>query len=684
MPDPTATQKNRTLSISTQLGPDKLLMRSISVTEHLNQLFQIELELDSTDGAIKFEDIVGTPATVSITLPNNSTRYFNGIVSRFSQDLQGTVPRYRATLSPWLWLLTRTSDCRIFQNMTIPAIVEQIFKDQGFNDYKLKLSATYTTLEFCVQYRESAFNFVSRLMEQAGICYFFQHTNGKHTLILTDSTSSHDTFTGYDSFNYQATGKPVAGNAEVVTEWIIEKELQSSTYLLNDFNFQTPKASLLVNNDATRSHQHADLKVYDYPGGYTTSDAGTPLAKIRIQELQSQYEILRGACTVRGVAVGSKFSLKNHPRSDQARSYLIIGMSSQETAQAYASGGSGGGGSFSCSFIAMPIATAAPLVQFRPPRVTPKPVIRGPQTAIVVGSSGNEIETDAYGRVRLHFHWDRYDQKDQNSSCFVRVAQVWAGKQWGSIFIPRINQEVIVEFLEGDPDRPIITGGVYNADQTVPVALPTNKTQSGIITRSTTGGSTTNFNQLLFEDKKGSEQISIQAEKDMLINIKNNSTETIVKNRSLTIQGTDTIEVDGDATETYKGNVSETVSKDVTQTYQGALGQTVSKDVTLTFQGALNQTVSKDVTDTFQGALSQTVSNDVTQTFQGGHTEKTTNTYSLSADTISITGQTKITLTVGGNSITIDSSGIKVNSAASLSLQGSGSTSVKGASISIG
>jgi type VI secretion system secreted protein VgrG len=311
-------------------------------------------------------------------------------------------------------------------------------------------------------------------------------------------------------------------------------------------------------------------------------------------------------------------------------------------------------------------------------------VIRGPQTAIVVGSSGNEIDTDAYGRVRLHFHWDRYDQKDQNSSCFVRVAQVWAGKQWGSIFIPRINQEVIVEFLEGDPDRPIITGGVYNADQTVPVALPTNKTQSGILTRSTTGGSTTNFNQLLFEDKKGSEQISVQAEKDMVINIKNNRTETIGAARSLTIKSTDTKEVDDNVTETYKGTVSQTVSKDVTQTFQGALGQTVSKDVTLTFQGALNETVSKDVTETYQGALSQTVSKDVTDTFQGGHTEQTTKVYSLQADTVSITGQTKITLTVGGNSITIDSSGITVNSSATLSLQGSGSTSVKGATISIG
>ena len=652
MPPP--TQANRLLSITTQPGADVLLLRSFSISEQMGRLFQIEVEMDSTNNTISFEDVIGTSATVSLTLPSGKTRYFNGIVSRFVQDQQKVqaqnekITRYRATLSPWLWLLTRSSNCRIFQNMSVPDIVEEIFKKQGFTDYKLKLSATYNPKDYCVQYRESDFNFVSRLMEQEGIYYFFAHDNGKHTLTLADAPSQHDTFPGYDTLNYRS-GK------EQVSDWIIEKELQSVSYVMNDFNFVTPKADVTANANIPREHAKNNLEVFDYPGGFATSSDGEAVAKLRIQELQAQYEILRGQTKACGVATGYKFSLKGHTRTDQAgRQYLVIGESVQATAASFATGGGGGDDFFSCSFTAIPATQ-----QFRTPRITPKPLIRGPQTAIVTGPSGQEIYTDEYGRVCVQFPWDRPGQDDNkqsgqhssDTSCMIRVAQVWAGKQWGALYIPRIGQEVVVEFLEGDPDRPLVTGSVYNADQMPPQTLPANQTQSGIMSRSTTGGSTDTFNSIWFEDKEGSEIFTVQAQKDMSLNIKNNRTETVGGTLGLTVTG--------DVTETFKGNYS----------------QTVSKDTTLTLQGKLSETVSKDVTETYQGKLSQTVTSDVTETFNAGHTEQTTNAYSLQAQTVSITGQTKVTLTVGGNSITIDSSGITLNA--------SGPVTIKGATVAI-
>ena len=686
------TQKNRLLAIDTQLGTDKLLLRSFSINEQLGRLFQMEVEMDSQDIGIKFEDIVGTSATVSLTLPNGQTRYFNGIVSRFSQEQQGSVPHYRATLSPWLWLLTRTTNCRIFQNEKVPDIIEAVFKAQGFSNYQLNLSGTYNPREYCVQYRESDFNFVSRLMEQEGIYYFFQHDNGKHTLVLTDSASSHDPFSGYDTLTYRAASASQEDQRESVTDWIVEKEIHSGLYTMADFNFTTPKADVSGNSNITRTHQYASYEVYDYPGGFGVAADGDAYSKLRIQELQAQYEILRGQATARGVSAGFKFTLKAHPRSDQNRLYLVIGATIQASAGSYASGKSEGD-FFSCNFTAIPAAQ-----QFRTPSSTPKPMIRGPQTAMVTGPSGQEINTDEYGRVSVQFHWDRpandvnNSQGNKNTSCMIRVAQVWAGKQWGSLYIPRIGQEVVVEFMEGDPDRPLITGSVYNADQMPPYDLPTNQTQSGVISRSSTGGSASNFNSFWFEDKKGSEQISLQAEKDLVVNIKNNRTETIGADHSQTIKGKETKEVDGDKTDTFKGALSQTVTKGVTQTYQDALSQTVSKGVTQTFQDALSLTVTKAVTQTYQDALSLTVTKDVTETFNAGHTEQTTKTFSLQADTISITGQTKVTITVGGSSITIDSSGIKINSSAALDMEAqsqltaksSGTTSIGGSSISIG
>jgi type VI secretion system secreted protein VgrG len=644
-----STQKQRFLASETALGEDKLLIKGFALTEALGRPFQMEADLLSEDPAIKFEDIVGTSVTVKLKMPNGQTRYFNGVVSRFVQEeQQQSFARYRATLVPWLWLLTRTADCRIFQNKKVPDIIEEVFKDHGFSDYKLKLSGSYIPWEYCVQYRETDFNFVSRLMEQEGIYYFFEHQDGKHILVLADSASAHETFEGYDTLVYRPPTTRQEENKETVTDWVIEKEVQPGMYVMSDFNFTTPKAAVTGNANISRKYQSADYEVFDYPGDFETRDEGESYAKLRIQELQAQYEILRAQATVRGIASGYKFTLKGHPRSDQNRQYLITGASLRASAGAYESGKTEAGDFYSSSFTAIPASEP-----FRAPRTTPKPLIRGPQTAIVVGPKGEEIYTDEHARVKVHFHWDRHDKQDENSSCWIRVSQHWAGKEWGSIHIPRIGQEVIVEFLEGDPDRPIISGRVYNADQTPPYDLPANKTQSGIKSRSSKGGGAANFNELRFEDKKGDELVFLQGEKDLKIQIKHDASEEIGHDQKLLVKHDQTEHVQNDRSETVDGGHKETIAKDRSL-------KIVGKE-------------SKEVDD----ALSLAVTGDVTENFKANHSEQTTGAYSLKADTVTIEGQTKVTIKVGGSSITLEDASIKIATSGTLDITSDSPLTVK-------
>ena len=433
-----ATQKNRLRSIDTALGADALLIRDFSMTEQMGRLFQIEVGLLSTNEAVDFNAIVGTKATVELELPDGTQRYFNGFVSRFVQaERQQNYAHYRATLVPWTWFLTRASDCRIFQNKSVTDIIEEVFKGNEFKDYKLQVTRTYSPLEYCVQYRETDFNFVSRLMEREGIYYFFQHEDGNHTMVLTDSSSKHEAYASYGTINYKPRTHQGAEPTESVTDWVIAKEVQPGGYGLTDFNFKTPNAPITVNDSVTRQHPQSSHEMFDYPGEFDVRNDGETYAKVRIQELQTQYEVLHGQATSRGICTGSKFKLKAHPRDDQDRDYVVTGASYQASVSAYEAGKEKGAEFFSCTFTAIPAAA-----QYRPARTTPKPLIQGPQTAMVVGQSGQEVDTDEYGRVKLQFPWDRHGNSDQNSSCFVRVSQLWAGKGWGAINIPRIGQEV--------------------------------------------------------------------------------------------------------------------------------------------------------------------------------------------------------------------------------------------------
>jgi type VI secretion system secreted protein VgrG len=568
-------QDPRFLTIATPLGDDVLVAQSVTINEGLGRLFSIEAELLSEDGNLKFTDILGQNVTLGLVVGQKEQRFFNGIVSRFIQvgNKMG-LACYRAEIVPWLWFLTRTADCRIFQEKTIPEIIEDVFKGHGFNDYKLSLNGSYEKREYCVQYRETDFNFVSRLMEAAGIYYFVEHENGKHTVVLADATSAHTPYPGYDSIAFKELERGAA-EAETITDWVVEHEVQPVAYAVNDFDPLKPKTSLLASSHVTREHGLAKFEIFDYPGEYVAHGEGTHLSEVRLAELQSLYCVARGVTTARGVATGRTFTMTDHPREDQNKEYLVTSTSIVLSSGALTTGKAGGDQNlFSCRFTVLATSQT-----FRPSRVTPKPVVQGPQTAMVVGKKGEEIDTDKYGRVKLQFHWDRHGKADENSSCWTRVSQGWAGKQWGAITIPRIGQEVIVEFLEGDPDRPIVTGRVYNADAMPPYALPDEKTKSTVKSNSSKGGE--GFNEIRFEDKKDSEQVFIQAQKDMDERVLNDSKEWIGHDRHLIVKNDQVESVENDRQEKVKRDHVEEIGRDRHLMIKGKEAIEVAKTLSL-------------------------------------------------------------------------------------------------------
>src|SRR5579871_423059 len=569
--------------VTTPLGPDKFLLKNFHGEERISEPFHFTLELVSQDNAIDFTQIVGKSVTVSIALAGGEKQYLNGICGRFVQagsDARFTT--YFAELHPWLWLLTMNSDCRIFQNMTAPDIIKQVFSNNGFTDFTDSLTKTYTAREYCVQYMETSFAFVSRLMEEEGIFYFFTHDSSSHKLVLADDSSAYQSCTGLDT----ATMQKEAWSAEdIVTSSIVEQQVVVGQYKADDFNFTTPSTDLT----ATASGSDTGRSIYEYPGLYSTSSDGESVTSLRLTSLEVPRKSVRGTSYCGAFRTGCKFTLAGHGRADANAEYLLTWVSHSADPNAL----------YTNSFEAIPTTTV-----FRPPRVTPRPVIHGSQTATVVGKSGEEIWTDQYGRIVVQFHWDQVGQSDEKSSCWIRVAQGWAGKQWGSIFIPRIGQEVVVSFLEGNPDRPLVTGCVYNAMQTVPYTLADEQTKSTIKTNSSKGGG--GFNELRFEDKAGSEEIFMQAQKDMNVTVLNDQTITVTNNRTVTVkeedesltvsQGNRTIKVStGNETHEVQGTSSVTVTGDVTHTDKADFSRTVSGNYTLKVSGNITIEASGSV-----------------------------------------------------------------------------------------
>jgi len=606
VPDESYSQDHRLIAVETPLGKDVLLLQELTGYEGISRLFSYELDLLAHDNdSITFKDILGKKVSITLRLPNETPRYISGYVSRFTQagSDERTFARYHAQVVPWLWFLTRHADCRIFQNLAVPDIISQVFNLFGFKDFRLSLKGSYPQLEYCVQYRETSFNFVSRLMEEFGIFYYFDHsTKGKHTMVLADQSSTLPACPSSPiSYDTQVGGLE---DPEVITNWHVGQEVRTGKYSVTDYNFTTPSTSLLANDPTVVDLAASQpLELFDYPGLHNAKDQGDTVAKVRMQEEEAGHMVVSGTGNCRGLMSGYSFELKNHYRADQDANYVVTEVRHFASAgQTYTTAGTHGGETYSNNFTCIPAS-----ITYRPARVTPKPFVQGPQPALVVGKSGEEIWVDKYGRVTVQFYWDRLGQKNENSSCWIRTSQPWAGGSWGAMWIPRIGQEVLVSFLEGDPDRPVITGRVYNADQMPPYTLPDYQTRSTFMSRSSKGGGASNYNELRFEDLKGKEQIFMNAEKDMDLRVENDSREFIGANRHLIvtanqqeqIQAEKHLHVQGSHFEKIDGNMSLQVGQNQMESVTGNLSLSVTGNQSESVTGnvSLAVTGNQDVTN---------------------------------------------------------------------------------------
>jgi len=507
----TWTQESKLLSVESPLGGDVLLLRRICGREAISELYHFSLDLLSENECIDFDDVVGRNLTVGIQLADGSgKRYINGVVSRFVQmPAEGRLAHYAAEIVPRMWFLTRTTDCRIYQQKTAVEIIEDVLDRYGLKDRELRLQCSYRRRDYCVQYRESACQFIMRLMEEEGIWFFHRHENGRHYLVLADTPSAPKPCPGAAAVPFQYDADRIDRDKEVIYAWRFEHELRSGHYSHGDFNFEDPLFPLSTSVESSIDQGgNKAYELYDYPGAYANRKEGESLVRIRMEEEERLHEVASGTASVRNFAPGFKFNLLEHPRSDQNKAYLITSVEHNAHDTSFYSGtGSQGDASYENIFTCIPAS-----VPFRPLRATPRPLMRGTQTAIVTGPRGEEIYTDKHGRVKVQFHWDRLGSYDDSSSCWIRVSQPWAGNGWGAMWIPRIGQEVVVDFLEGDPDRPIITGSVYNGVQVPPYELPKNQTISTFKSNTSKDGS--GFNELRFEDAKGKEQIFIHAQRN--------------------------------------------------------------------------------------------------------------------------------------------------------------------------
>jgi type VI secretion system secreted protein VgrG len=730
----TLTQATREIAIHTPLGEDALLLRSFRGQEHLSRLFSFELDLASENASIAYNDIVGKNVTLIVNLADGSERYWNGWVSRFLQLQRDSVASsYRATMVPWLWFLGQTTDCRIFQNKSVPDLLKQIFKENGYSDFALKLQGDFAPRDYCVQYRESDLNFVSRLMEEEGIFYFFEHEKSKHTLVLGNDPSAIKPCSGQAKARYEGSAGGWKDD-DVILEWSQEQEFRPGAYSTTDYNFETPSTSLLSSAKGNRTK----WELYDFPGEFLKRADGDKLARVRLEEQQMPQLIARGKSDCRSFVVGHKFSLIDHYRDDLNQDYVLTSLHHAGRHDiGYTSGADASAEPvYENAFQCVPASTP-----IRPPRITPIPVVQGCHTAVVVGPAGEEIFTDKYGRVKVQFHWDREGKHNESSSCWVRVSYPTAGKAWGGIQIPRIGQEVIVDFIEGDPDRPIITGRTYNAGQMPPYDLPGKGMVSGFKSNSTKGGG--GYNELAFDDTKGNELIRVHGQFDMdsviehderrhiknnrSKNIDMNETSTIGVNRTEKVGSNEQITIGANRTENVGSNESITVALTRTRnvgvnemvniggaqeitigglqalTVGGARAKTIgigevvnigamqsinvgaSQTVTIgatqsvTVAAAQTHTIGASQTTTIGAGQTVSIASDLGETIGGGHTESVASDRSATiggGDTIGVgkafalTAADEISLTTGEASIVMKKDGTITISGKNITVNG--------------
>lgn len=635
----------RSLDIETPLGPGAFVLVAFNGQEGLSTLSRFTVSLKCKRHDIEAARMLGQNVTVRVEAAKGKPRYFNGYITRWSgvdeiHDTQvgGKKTKayvYEATVSPWLWFLTRSANCRIFQKMSVPDILDEVFKAHGaLASVKKQLQGSYRSWEYCVQYRETDFNFVSRLMEQEGIYYFVDHANGKHTLTLVDRVSAHKAFPGYDEIRFDEEDRE---GGEQFDQWQSTHEIQTGRYVASDYNYREPRTLIEDTAQKRPGHPYGEFEFYDYPAEVDNPGEAKQAAGLRIEELHAQHHTFAAAGNVRGLQPGCSFKLAAHPVAAFNDKHLVVSASYRSTGNADSSSG-GETFSFRCTVGAIPLKQ-----QFRPPRLTPKPIVQGPQTAVVVGKAGEEIDTDpeGMGRIKVQFRWDRYGKADENSSCWIRVAQPWAGNGYGAFALPRLGQEVIVEFLEGDPDCPIVTGSVYNGENKPPYSLPAEKTRWGIKSRSSKGGGAANLNELRFEDKKGAEEIYLHAEKDLNFYTKKKRTEFV-----------------GDESHLQ-------VAKDVLRKLEADVHTDIKGDEITKLGGGTHLTVG----EAWQAKVGTKLAADAGQEI-----------HLKAGATVVIEAGSQISLKVGGNFITINSGGVFIKGSMVMVNSGGAAASGSGAS----
>ncbi|MCP1438329.1 type VI secretion system secreted protein VgrG [Erwinia persicina] len=517
--------------ITVILPVEGLLFWKLSGREKLADAFEFTVELLSPDARLDRKTLLGQPVTVCIPTQGMGTRYLNGKITRagvYSQELNGTrYAVYRLSMEPDLWPMKRDRNLRIFQGQTVVQIIKTLLDEYGVT-VEDRLTGSYRVWEYCVQYQESSFDFISRLMELEGIYYFFRHEADRHTLVLADSARQHQPFPGYGVIPYHATPSGGSTSAEGISVWEMEDSVTPGIYSIDDYDFRKPNAWMLQARQNPASPAPGRIDVYDWPGHFVDHDHGEHYAKIRQEVWQVEHQQISAVGTALGLAPGNTFTLLNAPFFSDNGEYLTVSAYYDFEENRYASGGEGG----TKHNIAIGVIPSA--VTYRAAPETPWPRTHGPQTAKVVGPKGESIWTDKYGRIKVKFHWDRLAKGDDTSSCWVRVSSAWAGQGYGSIQIPRVGDEVVIDFINGDPDRPMVTGRVYNEGNMPPWGLPAAATQMGFYSRSKDGHKDT-ANALRFEDKAGHEQIWIHAEKNMDTEVESCETHHVGVDRLKTI-----------------------------------------------------------------------------------------------------------------------------------------------------
>jgi type VI secretion system secreted protein VgrG len=668
-------QKGRAISVETTLGADALLLESFDGEEEIAGGFHYTLGLLGKDPNIDATKLIRTAVTVKLTQSDGSERVINGLISRFAlQEQAEGLTVYEAEIRPWFWFLSLTSDFCIYQNMAVPAIVKQVCKEQGFTDIVMKCIKPHPEHEYRVQYGETHLEFISRLMEEEGIFWFAEHEGKKCNLVLADensvakqsvklrmSTTSHET-----------------EDEGVLQSFVVRQEAKPGKFTHLDYNFEIPSRQLL-----NQSSGKVPQEVTEFPGGFATSDDGHRLAHLRQQAMVAEQIEAEGVGRNRGIKVGGKVEIANHHSKSANGAYFVTSVRQSAKLGDFRSGGEPGL-AYTSTFTAIPFDTP-----YRPERTTEGPKAYGYESAVVVGPAGEEIFTDKYGRVKVQFFWDRRGKKDDKSSCWVRVSTVWAGKGWGMIATPRIGQEVLVAYINGDPEDPIIVGRVYNAEQMPPYALPANKTQSGIKTRSTLNGSPDNFNEIRFEDKKGSEELYIHAEKDKKIvvehdkseSVGNNNTETIGNNESISVGKNQQLDVGNNQTINVKADRSVGVGGSETITVEKTRSESVGQNETVEVGKNRSHSIGANDTLEISGDRAVTINKGETYTVaENRKVEIGKNDELAVGKNLVISAEDEITIKSGDAMITLKKNGDITIKGNNISLDGSGKINVKASS----